>query len=92
MNGTIKRLPSASSAILVHRQPTEAAEVDCGPMYLTRLTRDLPQPYSWSTSPCIDELDACFLESAADGLIVDAGEFGLALGELRSANGGDADA
>jgi hypothetical protein len=92
MNGTIKGLPSAPSAILVHRQSTEAAEVDCGPMYLTRLTRDLPQPHSWSTSLGIDEFDACFLERAADGLIVDAGEFGLALGELGAANGGDANA
>jgi hypothetical protein len=92
MNGTIKSLPSAPSAILVHRQPAEAAEVDCGPMYLTRLTRDLPQPHSWSTSLCIDELDACFLERAADGLIVDPGELGLASGEFGAADGGDANA
>jgi hypothetical protein len=47
----------------------------------------LPQPHSWSTSLGIDELDACGLERAADGVIVDAGELGHAVGELGAADG-----
>ena len=48
------------------------------PSFLLRV----PQPRSWPAAIGIDGLDACRLEHAADGLIIDPGELGLALVEF----------
>src|SRR3974390_2885026 len=51
----------------------------------------LPQPHSRPTAIRIDELDAGIFEDAADGLIVDAGELGLAGGQLSATDRGAPD-
>ena len=60
-----------------------------GPLALFLLP--LSQSDAGPTAIFIDELHARGLEHAADGLIIDPGELGLAGGELGAADGGDAD-
>ena len=56
-----------------------------------RTHSNFPSVDSWTSAIFIDEFHPRCLEHAADGLIVDPGELGLAGGEFGTADGGDAD-